>query len=75
MMLLQQFEPEQWVFLYPLEHFERNAPDKDIVRAYDEETYSDDECPVQKLSLDEFAEMCNDNGFNDQGYYVRFIKI
>lgn len=68
---------EQWVFLYPLKHFERNVSDEEIIEAYESDKYPEGECecPVQKLTPDEFAELCNDDRFNDQGYYVRFITI
>ncbi|NDV80785.1 hypothetical protein [Bacteroides sp. 51] len=63
---------ELTVFLYPLERFERNIPDETIISAYEspDEIYPE----VEKLTPDEFAERINDDMFNDQEYYVRFIK-
>lgn len=60
-------EEELSVFLYPLERFERNASNDEILSG------RADGC-VKKYTPDEFAELINDEGFADQEYWVRFIK-
>ena len=65
-------EKELSVFLYPLDCFERNATNKEII--YDWESEVEYEIPTRKLTPDEFAAECNDEMFADQVYWVRFIK-
>lgn len=58
-------------FVWHFEHLERDASDKEILKAWelqDNETYN-----VSKYTPDEFAELVNDERFNDQEHYVRFI--
>lgn len=66
-------DKELWTFLYPYCRFQRNTPDWRIIAGY--EKYSDRTPEVIKLRPDEFAEMINDDMFNDQEYYVRFIEL
>lgn len=58
-------------FVWHFEHMDRNASDEEILKAWelqDNEVYN-----VNKYSPDEFAELVNDERFNDQEHYVRFI--
>lgn len=58
-------------FVWHFEHLERDASDEEILKAWelqDNETYN-----VSKYTPDEFAELINDERFNDQEHYVRFI--
>lgn len=64
---------ELFAFLYPEERFDRNATDEEIVTDYD--NIDSPEPEVEKLTPDEFAEKINDEFFNDQGNWVRFIKM
>ncbi|MDR2475970.1 MAG: hypothetical protein LBD45_08950 [Bacteroidales bacterium] len=67
-------EPEQenktlYAFLYPVEHFERNATDSEIISGWE-----DQETGVKKLTPDELAAQINDEDFNDTNFWVRFIE-
>ncbi len=64
---------ELWAFLYPLNRFRRNTPDGKIIAGY--EKYNHKVPEVEKLTPDELAERINDDTFNDQEYYIRFIKL
>lgn len=64
---------ELFAFLYPVERFDRNATDEEIVTDYN--NIDSPEPEVEKLTPDEFAEKINDEFFNDQGNWVRFIKM
>lgn len=64
---------ELWAFLYPFNRFRRNTPDGKIIAGY--EKYNHKMPEVEKLTPDEFAEKINDDKFNEQEYYVRFIKL
>lgn len=60
------------VFLFPLNRFDRNATDEEIIA--DWESDEDFDVPTEKLTPDEFAAQCNDETFADQIFYVRFIN-
>lgn len=60
------------VFLFPLDRFERNATDEEIIA--DWESDKEHNIPTRKLTPDEFATECNDEMFSDQVYWVRFIQ-
>lgn len=64
---------ELWAFLYPLDRFQRDAPDSKILVDY--ENLDSDEPEVEKLTPHKFAERINDEMFNDQEYYIRFIEL
>lgn len=64
---------EFWAFLYPYSRFQRDTTDKKIVAGY--EKYNHKEPEVEKLTPDELAEKINDNQFNNEEYYVRFIEL
>lgn len=64
-------EPELYAFVWHFEHMERNVSDAEIIKSFefqDNEIYS-----VNKYTPGEFAELVNDERFNDQEYFVRFI--
>lgn len=64
-------EPELYAFVWHFEHMERNVSDAEILKAWelqDNEIYS-----VSKYTPGEFAELVNDERYNDQKYFVRFI--
>lgn len=65
-------EKELCVFTYPLERFERNASNEEIITAWENTT--DESLPVNKYTPDEFAELINDEMLNDRDYWVRFIE-
>lgn len=60
------------VFLFPVNRFERNATDAEIIADWESDEQHD--IPTRKLSPDEFAAECNDEMFADQVHWVRFIK-
>jgi hypothetical protein len=59
---------ELFAFLYPLEHFNRNATDNEIISGWIDDY-------VERLTLDEFAERINDESFNEHTDWVRFIEV
>jgi hypothetical protein len=61
-------EKELAVFLYPVERFERNATDEEII-------FSWIDGYVEKLTPDEFATLINDVGFSGSVDWVRFIEV
>ncbi|MEG0647107.1 MAG: hypothetical protein RR471_08050 [Bacteroides sp.] len=63
---------ELFAFLYPIDRFDRTATDETIVADYD--TIDTPEPKVEKLTPDALAERVNDDSFNDQKYWIRFLK-
>lgn len=62
---------ELHAFVWHFEHLECDASDEEILKAWelqDNKVYN-----VSKYTPDEFAELVNDERFNDQEHYVRFI--
>lgn len=59
-------------FLFPLDRFERNATDDEIIA--DWESDEEHDVPTRKLTPEEFVAECNDKMFADQVYWVRFIR-
>jgi len=59
---------ELYAFLYPLESFERNVSDDEIVGGWADGS-------VEKLTPDEFAEKINDEEFDEKNNWVRFIEM
>jgi len=55
-----------YVYVYPIEDFERNIPDNELIKAYCDGS-------VKRYSLDEFAELINDECFNEVNNWVRII--
>lgn len=62
-----------WAFLYPCIRFKRNAHNNRIIAGY--ERYNNQKAKVEKLTPDELAEKINDDMFNDQEYFIRFIEL
>ncbi len=58
---------------YKSKWFQRNTPDSKILADYKKQ--NTDEPEVEKLTPDELAERINDDMFNDQEYYIRFIEL
>lgn len=79
-------EPELWVYVWNISHITRDAPDKVMVKACDDSDYEipeeydareegdDENYEVVRYTPDEFAEMVNDQYFDDVHHYIRFIK-
>ena len=61
-------------YAYPLDFFNRNASDEDIVAAYKAAPDMLAGMPILRLTPEELAERINDDMFNDQEYYLRAIK-
>lgn len=51
---------ELWIFLYPIEDFDRDASDEDIIGDYE----NNPDSSVDKMTLLEFAELINNDMFN-----------
>ena len=64
---------ELWAFLFPFKRFQRNTPDSKILADYEKQ--NTDEPEVEKITPDKLAERINDDMFNDQEYYIRFIEL
>ncbi len=62
---------EVWVFSFPMEDFERDAPDRGIVSDYRDNPHS----RVEKMTPLEFTARINDDMFNDRGNWVRAIEL
>ena len=61
------------VFLFPIDRFERNATDEEIIADWN--SAEDRDIPIQCITPDELAAMLNDDdaGFSEQ--WVRFILV
>ena len=64
----QPVKKELFAFLYPLDHFERNVSDEEILGGW-ADGY------VEKYTPDEFAELINDEAFDDLSFWVRFLEV
>lgn len=62
---------EVWIFSFPVDHFERDAPNEDIVSDYE----NNPDTEVEKMTLLEFTARINDEAFNDQANWVRAIEL
>ncbi len=62
-----------WIFSYPIDRFERNASDEEVVNDY--ETNPDAESVVVKMTPLEFTALINDEVFNDTDNWVRAIEL
>ncbi|MBF0648740.1 hypothetical protein IR083_07900 [Dysgonomonas sp. GY75] len=65
-------DKELRVFLFPQEHFDRNATDEEIIADYNTDEGTDP-C-IEKYTPDEFAAMMNDGDYPNRNMYVRFIE-
>lgn len=68
-------KPELWAYIFHMNVLPRNATDAQIVAYHENENNDVREYPIEKLPPDELACRINDEMFNDQEFYVRFIKI
>ncbi len=68
--LANEPEKELSVFTFPIDDFERNASDDEILAAWND-TENDS---VQKYTPHEFAAEINDDTFDNMHNYVRFIE-
>ncbi len=69
----QEARKELWIFSYPMNRFERNASDEEIVSDY--ENHKDAESLVVKMTPLEFTALINDDMFNDTDNWVRAIEL
>lgn len=75
-------EPRYYAFIWNCCHLDRNISDEQLLEAWRNgpsrsTTDEDDETEyeVERLTLDELAERINDECFNDNENYVRFIQM
>lgn len=68
---LGEVETEIWIFSFPLNEFDRDAPDAEIVRSHGE----DPDTRVEKMTPPEFTARINDGMFNDRDNWVRTIEL
>jgi hypothetical protein len=59
---------QQYAFLYPLKHFDRNVTDNEILSGWVDGF-------VEKLTPDELAARINDECLDDTNFWIRFIEI
>lgn len=64
-------EPKLYAFVWHLEHMDRNASDEEILKAW--ELQDNEKYNVNKYTPEAFAELINDERFNDLEYFIRFI--
>ncbi|MDR0541355.1 MAG: hypothetical protein LBH19_03990 [Dysgonamonadaceae bacterium] len=57
-----------YVFVYPANDFERNMNDEELLSAWERDE-------VEKYTPDEFAELANDEMFDERGNWIRFIEV
>lgn len=69
----QETRKKLWIFSYPMNRFERNASDEEIVCDY--ENHKDAESLVVKMTPQEFTALINDEMFNDTDNWVRAIEL
>ncbi len=64
---------ELWIFSYPIDRFERNASDEEIIKDYENNQNADS--LVVKMTPQEFTALINDEMFNDMNNWVRAIEV
>ncbi len=69
----QEGKKELWIFSYPIDRFERNASDEEIVNDYENNKSTDS--LVVKMTAQEFTASINDELFNDTDNWVRAIEL
>ncbi len=69
----QEEKKELWIFSYPMNRFERNASDEEIINDY--ENNQDADSLVVKMTPQEFTALINDEMFNDMDNWVRVIEL
>ncbi len=69
----QESGKELWIFSYPIDRFNRNASDEEIVNDYENNRNADS--LVVKMTPLEFTALINDEMFNDTDNWVRAIEL
>ncbi len=69
---LPESKNELWAFLFPIDRFERNTSDEEIIADWESDEGYD--FPTRKLTPDELAAELNDNDSGYSEYYIRFIN-
>lgn len=64
-------DKETWIFSFPIDRFERDAPLNEIVADYERNPKTQ----VEKMTPLEFTAKINDEMFNDQDYWVRTVEL
>ena len=62
---------EVWIFSFPVDNFERDAPAGEIISDYENNRHME----VEKMTPLEFTARINDEAFNDQDNWVRAIEL
>lgn len=62
---------EVWIFSFPIDNFERDAPAGEIISDYENNRHTE----VEKMTPLEFTARINDEAFNDQDNWVRAIEL
>ena len=65
-------DKELFVFTYSIDRFDRNIDVSEIIADYEKGHSSE---PTRKYTLDEFAELINDEMFDDVHNWVRIIEL
>lgn len=68
---LGEEDRETWIFSFPLDCFDRNASESEIVDDYE----NNPDTRVEKMTPLEFTARINDEAFNDQDNWVRAIGL
>ncbi len=69
----QEEKKELWIFSFPIDRFERDASDEEIINDY--ENNKDAGSLVVKMTPQEFTALINDEMFNDMDNWVRVIEL
>jgi hypothetical protein len=64
----QHKEKKLYIFVYPVDGFERNTDDTEILAAWERGE-------AEKYTPDEFAELANDEMFDEISNWIRFIEV
>lgn len=68
-------DPRLWAYIYHMDVLPRDASDAQIVAFHEHANNWERDYPLEALTPDEFACRVNDEQFNDQEWYVRFITF
>lgn len=73
---------QQYAFVWSCNHLERNVSDTQLIKAWQNgpsrsviDSEDETKYKVERLTLDELAERINDECFNDNENYIRFIPM
>lgn len=67
--------PQLWAYLFHMDVLPRDASDAQIVAFHEKDDNCERDYPIEAITPAEFACRINDDMFNEQEYYVRFIEI